>query len=135
MLAAIYIEALLFDEELADQVWEAWDAGLIPDDLAAVAWCILVTPIDAGICEVRLMSRQVVTDAELTQMINDRFRSCKELDGDCRDVKIGGVQLHAAPDATGCNWDASIYNGPEACKDVFRTVIEEFRCQYNLAED
>ena len=38
MLTEIYIEALLFDEELADQVWEAWDAGLLTDDLAACAW-------------------------------------------------------------------------------------------------
>ena len=29
MLTAIYIEALLADEELADQVWEAWDKGEI----------------------------------------------------------------------------------------------------------
>jgi hypothetical protein len=27
MLTEIYIEALLDDEELADQVWEAWDKG------------------------------------------------------------------------------------------------------------
>ena len=27
MLTEIYIEALLVDEELADQVWEAWDEG------------------------------------------------------------------------------------------------------------
>ncbi len=27
MLAEIYIEALLVDEELADQAWEAWDEG------------------------------------------------------------------------------------------------------------
>ena len=27
MLTLAYIEALLVDEELADQVWEAWDAG------------------------------------------------------------------------------------------------------------
>ncbi len=40
MLTENYIEALLVDEELADQVWEAWDAGLIPDELAALAWCI-----------------------------------------------------------------------------------------------
>jgi len=26
MLIEIYIEALLVDEELADQVWEVWDA-------------------------------------------------------------------------------------------------------------
>jgi hypothetical protein len=41
MLTEIYIEALLVDKELADQVWELWDAELIPDDLAAQAWCIL----------------------------------------------------------------------------------------------
>ncbi len=29
MLTEIYIEALLVDEELADQVWWAWDAGEI----------------------------------------------------------------------------------------------------------
>jgi hypothetical protein len=27
MLAEIYIEALLVDENLADQVWDAWDKG------------------------------------------------------------------------------------------------------------
>ena len=41
MLTEIYIEALLDDEELADQVWELWNAGVITDDLAAWAWCIL----------------------------------------------------------------------------------------------
>ena len=38
MLTELYIEALLIDEEQADMVWEAWDAGLIPDDLVALAW-------------------------------------------------------------------------------------------------
>jgi len=27
MLTEIYVEALLVDEDLADQVWEAWDQG------------------------------------------------------------------------------------------------------------
>ena len=27
VLTKIYIEALLVDEELADQVWEAWNSG------------------------------------------------------------------------------------------------------------
>ncbi len=36
MLTDIYIEALLVDEDLADQVWEAWDKGEI-DDQANVA--------------------------------------------------------------------------------------------------
>ena len=34
MLTHIYIEALLVDEKLADQVWEAWDKGEV-DDLTA----------------------------------------------------------------------------------------------------
>ena len=37
MLTETYIAALLVDEELADLVWEAWDVGLIPDELAAIA--------------------------------------------------------------------------------------------------
>jgi len=41
MLTEIYIEALLVDEELADQVWEAWDVGEIDDCVAAWAWWIV----------------------------------------------------------------------------------------------
>jgi len=37
MLTEIYIEALLVDEELADRVRGAWDAGLLTDDLAQFA--------------------------------------------------------------------------------------------------
>jgi hypothetical protein len=33
MLTRLYIEALLVNEELADQVWEAWDNGEIDDQL------------------------------------------------------------------------------------------------------
>ena len=40
MLTRIYVEALLVDSVLADQVWELWDAGLISDELAAIAWWV-----------------------------------------------------------------------------------------------
>jgi len=43
MLADIYIEALLVDEELADQVWEAWYAGRISDALAYFAWLLVAS--------------------------------------------------------------------------------------------
>ena len=43
MFTELYIEALLVDEELANQVWELWNAGLVPDDLAAMAWFFLAT--------------------------------------------------------------------------------------------
>ena len=41
MLTEIYIEALLVDEELADQVWEAWDSREIDDSGAWLAWWII----------------------------------------------------------------------------------------------
>ncbi len=43
MLTEIYIEALLVDEELADQVWEACDAGEIDDQLAWLAWWLITS--------------------------------------------------------------------------------------------
>ncbi len=38
MLTRLYIEALLVDEELADQVWEAWIVGELHDSSAYAAW-------------------------------------------------------------------------------------------------
>ncbi len=38
MLTRLYIAALLIDEELADQVWEAWDKGEIEDHTACAGW-------------------------------------------------------------------------------------------------
>jgi hypothetical protein len=38
----IYIEALLVDEELADQVWEAWDKREIDDQVACLGWWLIV---------------------------------------------------------------------------------------------
>ncbi len=45
MLTEIYIEALLVDEGLADQVWEVWDAGKIDDLGAALAWLWVATRV------------------------------------------------------------------------------------------
>ncbi len=42
MLTEIYIDALLVDEELADQVWEAWDAGEIGGLITLRAWWLIV---------------------------------------------------------------------------------------------
>jgi len=42
MLTEIYFEALLVDEELADQVWKAWDKREIDDQVAWLTWCLLV---------------------------------------------------------------------------------------------
>ena len=41
MLVRIYSEALLVDEELANQVWEAWDKGEIDDEAAWLKWWLI----------------------------------------------------------------------------------------------
>ncbi len=43
MLTRLYIEALLSDEEAADEVWEAWDAGEISDFWVAWGWWRLIS--------------------------------------------------------------------------------------------
>ncbi len=41
MLTELYIEALLVDEDLADQVWEAWRTGEADDETACIAWILI----------------------------------------------------------------------------------------------
>jgi hypothetical protein len=41
MLIEIYIADLLYHEELADQVWEAWNAGETDDEAACIAWTLI----------------------------------------------------------------------------------------------
>jgi len=49
MLTKIYIEALLVDEKLADEVWEVWNAGKADDETACIAWMLLAGAIAAEI--------------------------------------------------------------------------------------
>ncbi len=42
MLTEIYIEALLVDEELADQVWESWHAGETDDETTCIPWMLII---------------------------------------------------------------------------------------------
>ena len=44
MLTKLYIEALIAEKSLADQVWVLWNAGDIADGLAAWAWFTLAKP-------------------------------------------------------------------------------------------
>ena len=41
VFADLYVLAFKVDMDLADEVWELWDTGIITDELAAWAWCIL----------------------------------------------------------------------------------------------
>ncbi len=48
MLTETYIEALLVDEEMADQVWDAWDSGLASSEVAFLAWVLIAGVSSAG---------------------------------------------------------------------------------------
>lgn len=80
------------------------------------------------------MSRQLASNAEITKMINDRLSEGNELDGDCRDVRVSGVQRHPS-DESGCNWNWSVYNGPPECYEVVLAIVSDLRRQYNLSGD
>ncbi len=81
------------------------------------------------------MSRQLVSNAEITALINDQLKKGKEFDGDCRDVEVSGVTRYRERDETGCNWNVHFYRGPVACAKVFRSIVDELRAQYNLKDD
>ena len=48
MRTQIYIEALLVDEKLADQDWEAWNATQIDGVSAFLAWMFITNSNKAG---------------------------------------------------------------------------------------
>ncbi len=50
MLTGLCVEALLAGPGLADAVWELWNTGVITDEMAVRAWCILAAsgPINAS---------------------------------------------------------------------------------------
>ena len=79
-------------------------------------------------------SRQLASHAEITKMINDRLGEGNELDGDCREVRVSGVQRHP-PDESGCNWNWGVYNGPPECYEVVFAIVSDLRRQYNLSDD
>ena len=41
MFTELYIETLLADSGLADEVWELWDDSLISDEWAMLAWWLV----------------------------------------------------------------------------------------------
>jgi hypothetical protein len=49
MLAEIYVEAILADEELADFVWDDRNSRTIQDDHARLAWLCLASERECGI--------------------------------------------------------------------------------------
>jgi hypothetical protein len=75
MLVRIYIQALLVDEELADQVWELWDKGKIEDQVAMLAWWLIVEPIFKKNLDIRNNNSCRCTYIEITSIADKAKRA------------------------------------------------------------
>ena len=80
------------------------------------------------------MSKQLVTEEALKQLIQERISSGNELDGDCKEVIINAVMWHE-PDETGSNWDVHSARNLAGCEAVLNSIIIEFKKGYNLIEE
>ena len=81
------------------------------------------------------MSRQHISEKELVDLINNRFREGDDLDGDCRNVEFSGFYRLVEPDELGCNWSPRSYSDPGGCEAVVATVIADFQKRYNLSDE
>jgi len=77
------------------------------------------------------MNKEIVTEQQLKDMIQNRISSCDELDGDCRGVIVTGIYWHE-PDETGSNWSVSSLRNARGCEAVVSTILSEFKQRYNL---
>lgn len=68
MLIELYIEDLLADKALADEVWHLWDAGEITDDMAAWAWSMVSdVSIQSAPPKLKLLSDSMPASALFTR--------------------------------------------------------------------
>ena len=72
MLTELYFEALLANADLADRVWYMWDAGIIDDELAAIAWWLVLGVLARSPCQ--SVSADLMK-AGLTSKYSTTFRS------------------------------------------------------------
>ncbi len=63
MLTEIYMEALLVDEEMADQIWYMRHADMIDDELAAIAWVLLAVLARGRKREANVTTAQICPDS------------------------------------------------------------------------
>ena len=76
MLTEISIEALLVDEELADQVWEVWDADETDDQVAWLTWWLIAAAASSAIAvaqEILVSVNHSIVDSRRRFVSSDEF--------------------------------------------------------------
>jgi len=79
------------------------------------------------------MSKEIVTEADLRNMIQEKISKSEELNGDCREVIVNTVYWHEL-DETGSNWDVHSMRNAAGCEGVVNVIIAEFKEKYNVLE-
>ena len=79
------------------------------------------------------MTKELVTEDELKNMIQERVSNSENLDGDCREVIVNSVYWHE-PDEIGSNWDVHSLRNATGCEGVVNVIIVEFKKKYNLKQ-
>ncbi len=78
---------------------------------------------------VEIMDRELKSNDELRQIVQDRIDRRTEVDGD---HVIVSIYWHE-PDENGCNWDHS-FHGDSCWTDAVLAIVAELRSKYNLAK-
>jgi len=79
------------------------------------------------------MPKEIVTEDDLKNMIQEKISNSKELDGDCREVIVNSVYWHE-PDETGSNWDVHSLRHAAGCEGVLNPIVVEFKEKYNVKQ-
>ena len=79
------------------------------------------------------MAKEITTEDDLKNMIQEKINNCEELDGDCKEVIVNSVYWHEL-DETGSNWDVHSLRNAAGCEGVANEIITEFKLKYNLKE-
>jgi len=80
-----------------------------------------------------IMAKEITTEDELKNMIQEKVNNCEELDGDCKGVIINSVYWRELDEA-GSNWDVHSLRNAAGCEGVVRGIIFEFKQKYNLKD-
>lgn len=82
-----------------------------------------------------MMKREMISRDNLVELINREFAQSGALNGDCREMRIGGVFLRQEADEAGCNWVGPNYGKvPPGCESEYARIIEKFQSEFNIEE-
>lgn len=79
------------------------------------------------------MTRKIVSSEFLKNELQERINKIPDVIRDGERIKVGGVQLMAEFDSTGCNWSPLISSGNAIhFESEIRVIVELLQYRYNV---